>query len=73
MFPMFPILFILILVVVLAAVMGPMTWRQPQSDERLSELPLHQRAFDILDQCLASGEIDKTEYDERRRMIVQGG
>jgi putative membrane protein len=69
---MFPILFILLCLVVLAVVMGSMTRRRPWSDERASELPSHKSAFDILDQRLAKGEIDRTEYDERRRTIVQG-
>lgn len=69
---MFPILFILLLVVVLVAVMGPMARRRPWSYERENELPPQKSAFDILDQRLAKGEIDRTEYDERRRTIAQG-
>ena len=69
---MFPIFFILLLLVVLVAVMSPMARRQPWSDERQSELARHKRAFDILDQRLAKGEIDRPEYDEKRRTIAQG-
>jgi uncharacterized membrane protein len=69
---MFPILFILLCLVVVAVVMGSMTRHRPWSDERASELPSHKRAFDILDQRLAKGEIDRPEYDEKRRMIAQG-
>jgi len=69
---MFPILLILICVVVLVVVMGPMAPHRRWSYERESELPVHNRAFDILDQRLAKGEIDRTEYDEKRRTIAQG-
>lgn len=69
---MFPILFILLCLVVVAVVMGSMTRPRPWSDERASELPPRKRAFDILDQRLAKGEIDRPEYDEKRRTITQG-
>lgn len=69
---MFPILFILLLVVVLVAVLGPMAPHRQWRYERESELPPHNRAFDILDQRLAKGEIDRAEYDEKRRTIAQG-
>ena len=69
---MFPVLFILLCLVVLMAVMGPMARHRPWRYERESELPPHHRAFDILDQRLAKGEIDRAEYDERRRTIAQG-
>lgn len=69
---MFPILFVVLCLVVLLIVMGPMARRRPWSYERKSEPPSHNRAFDILDQRLAKGEIDRSEYDEKRRTIAQG-
>jgi uncharacterized membrane protein len=69
---MIPILFILLCLVVLMMVMGPMARRRPRVDARESDLPPHKRAFDILDERLAKGEIDRSEYDERRRTIAQG-
>jgi putative membrane protein len=67
---MFPILFILLCLVVLTAVMGPMAGHR--GSERESDSPRHNRAFDILDQRLAKGEIDSSEYDEKHRTIAQG-
>ena len=69
---MFPLLFFFLCLVVLMVVMGPMAWHQPWSYERESRPPAHSRAFDILDQRLAKGEIDRAEYDEKRRTIAQG-
>ncbi len=69
---MFPILFILLLVVVLMAVMGPMARHRSWSYERDSVRPPHRGAFEILDQRLAKGEIDRSEYDEKRRTIAEG-
>jgi uncharacterized membrane protein len=69
---MFPILFILLCLVVLVVVMDPMARHRPWSYERESELPPRKRAFDILDQRLAKGEIDRSEYDEKRRTIAHG-
>jgi uncharacterized membrane protein len=67
---MFPILFILLCLAVLAVVMDPTAAHR--SYERESESPPRNRAFDILDQRLAKGEIDSSEYDEKRRTIAQG-
>lgn len=69
---MLPILFILLLVVVLVAVMGPMARQRPWTYKPESEFPSHRRAFDILDERLAKGEIDRSEYDEKRRTLAQG-
>jgi len=73
-FPMFPIFFIVLCFVVFGLAMGPMmgrheSWRHRRDSEAIP----HKRAFDILDERLAKGEIDKSEYDERRRVISQGG
>jgi hypothetical protein len=37
-----------------------------------SARPPHKRAFEILNQRLAKGEIDRSEYGEKRRTIAQG-
>jgi putative membrane protein len=73
-FPMFPILFVVLFLIIILAVMNPMMTRHaPWRDWRDSEAIPHKRAFDILDERLAKGEIDKSEYEERRRAISQGG
>lgn len=69
---MFLVLFFLLCFVVLMVVMGPMTRHRPWRYERESGTLPHNRAFDILDQRLAKGEIDRAEYDEKRRTIAQG-
>lgn len=69
---MFPILLILLLVVILLTVIGPMARHRSWGYEPESARPLHKRAFEILDQRLARGEINRSEYDEKRRTIVEG-
>ena len=72
-FPMFPILFIVLCLVVFLVVMGPMITRhEPWRRWRDSEPIPHKTAFDILNERLAKGEMDKSEYDEKRRTIAQG-
>ena len=68
---MFPVLFMLLCVVVLMVVMGPMARHRSRGYKHRERFPAHNRAFDILDQRLATGEIDKAEYDEKRRTIAQ--
>ena len=71
---MFPLLFLILCVVLLFAVMGPMMARNTARSHQRDSGPFpHERAFDILDQRLARGEIDRSEYDEKRRVISQGG
>ncbi len=70
---MFPILFITLCLVVFLVVMGPMmTPHEPRRRWRDSEKIPHRRAFDILSERLAKGEIGKSEYDEKRHTIAQG-
>jgi uncharacterized membrane protein len=73
-FPMLPILFTVLCLIVLSVVMGPaMTRQEPWRHWRDNGAIPHKKAFDILDERLAKGEIDRSEYDERRRVILQGG
>lgn len=69
---MIPILFILLCLVVLVLVMGPMARQQSWGAARDSGFAPVNNAFEILDQRLANGEIDRSEYDEKRRTIAQG-
>ena len=70
---MFPILFIVLCLVILLVVVGPMMMRnEPRRPRRDSEPMSRNRAFDILSERLVNGEIDKSEYDERRRTIAEG-
>jgi uncharacterized membrane protein len=70
--PMFSILLVLLCLVVLMVVIDPMSRHRLWSDERPSEMHRHKRAFDILDQRLPKGEIDRPGYNEKRRTIAQG-
>jgi uncharacterized membrane protein len=70
---MFPVLFIVLCLIIFLLVMGPMMTRdEPWRHGHDSEPIPHRRAFDILNERLAKGEIDKSEYDEKRRTIAQG-
>ncbi len=64
-FPLFPIIFVVLCVVIMAFVMMPMM--RQRGDERF-DFP-QRTALDILNERYAKGEIDKTEYDEKRRAI----
>ncbi len=69
-FPIFPFFFMLACFIVFLVVMGPMMgrWR----DRRDGPSSPQRTALDILDERFASGEIDKAEYDEKRRIISLG-
>ncbi len=69
---MIPILFILVCLVVLVLVMGPTARQRPWGAAHDSDFAPANKAFEILDQRLANGEIDRSEYDEKRRTIAQG-
>ena len=66
-FPMFPLLFMAICLVIFLFVMftrhGPWNHRRDRWD-----LP-HRTALDVLNERFARGEIDKVEYQEKRRLI----
>lgn len=63
-FPMFPFGFMILCMIIMAAVkmymmgMGPFRGRSRPN------------ALDILNERLASGDIDRTEYEEKRRTIA---
>ena len=65
--PMFPLLVIGICVVILLFVMftrhGPWNHRRDRWD------PPHRTALGVLNERFARGEIDKAEYQEKRRLI----
>jgi putative membrane protein len=64
---MFPLLFMAICLVIFLFVMftrhGPWNHRRDRWD-----LP-HRTALDVLNERFARGEIDKVEYQEKRRLI----
>jgi len=63
---MLPILFMLICLALFLLVMVPMMrGRGPWRDRDLRR----QTALDILNERYARGEIDKSEYEERRRVL----
>ena len=46
--------------------------RSSSRDEQPPRAPGSDRALEILDERFARGEIDQTEYEERRRVLTQG-
>ncbi len=73
-FPMFPILFLVLGLVFCVYMMSMMMghhapWRRWRDDEPFPS----RRALDVLNERYAKGEIGKSEYDEKRRTILQDG
>ena len=62
-FPAFPLLFVLGCLAVFVFIVVQMTSRHAQSRERRAGL-------DIINERLARGEINKDEYEEKRRLIM---
>ena len=72
-FPMFPLVFLIICVFAFLFIMLPMMMRHgpPWAHWRDSRDYPSTRALDILNERFARGEINKDEYDEKRRNISQ--
>jgi putative membrane protein len=69
-FPMFPLLFMAIGLVIFLFVMLPMMRRHGpwgHGGDR-SDMPAR-TALDVLNERFAKGEIDRAEYEEKRRLI----
>jgi putative membrane protein len=67
-FPIFPILFLLCLIVFLFVMLPMMTRHGPWRERDRGDFP-QRTALDVLNERFAKGEIDKAEYEEKRRLI----
>ena len=70
--PIMMVIFIVIALVIILPLMrsmgvGPPWWH----GQNPPQLPLSRTALDILNERYARGEIDKAEYEEKRRVISQ--
>ncbi len=64
-FPFFPIAFIVLCLIIMVFVMMPMMRRRGRDRFDFQQ----KTALDILNERYAKGEIDRAEYDEKRRAI----
>jgi uncharacterized membrane protein len=62
-FPLLPIVFVLACFLIMFSVMMPMMRRRHDRSDQPT-------ALDILDTRFARGEIDRAEYDEKRRILA---
>jgi putative membrane protein len=64
-----PLFMIVLLAVIIAAVILLVRWFGGTTAAGTARLPPANRALDILKERFARGEIDKTEFEERRRVL----
>jgi putative membrane protein len=65
-------MFISLIVLALIVVGIVFVVRSPSQGAQPPQTPVASRALDLLDERFARGEIDQSEYEERRRILTSG-